>query len=158
MALERTRYKIKARTLRTTLSAVRWKHIAECGPDPFENTQESGDWLSNLEKLDGPAEFKLPVPITLIQMLLCFLTTWFEHISLRAALLTAFWFLLRSIEYLAEDDGFFDPNRGPTWGDIAPRLRGRILPLSEIGPADEVSLTLYSPKTTLETCTRTLHA
>ena len=156
LAFERVRYKIKARTLRTKLSAVRWKHIADWCPDPFEDTPGINDWLSNLEKLDGPAEVKLPVPITLIQMLSCFLTDSFEHVSLRGAILTGFWFLLRSIEYLAEDDGVFNANRSLTWNDITPRHKGQILPLSAIAQADEISLTLYSSKNSLETCTRTL--
>ena len=158
LALERKRYNLKARTLRTKLSAIRWKHIADWGPDPFEKTPGISDWLSNLEKLDGPTEVKLPVPITLLQMILCFLNESFEHKSLKAALLTAFWYLLRSIEYLAEDDGIFDPNRSLTWGDVMPRIRGRTLPLADISQADEISLTLYSSKNSLETCIRTLQA
>ena len=39
-----------------------------------------------------------------------------------------------------------------------PRIRGRTLPLADISQADEISLTLYSSKNSLETCTRTLQA
>jgi hypothetical protein len=156
LAWDRKTHAVKASTLRTKLSAVRWKHISDWGPDPFEDTPGITDWLSNLKKLDGPAEFKLAVPISLLRMILCFLTSSFEHLSLGAALLTGFWFLLRSIEYLAEDDGVFDPNRSLTWGDITPRRAGHILVLCMIADADELSLTLYSSKNALETCTRTL--
>ena len=156
LAWERKAHQVKASTLRTKLSALRWKHVADWGPDPFENTPGITDWLSNLQKLDGPAEFKLPVPISLLQMINCFLTDSFAHISLKAALLTGFWFLLRSIEYLAEDDGVFDPARSLTWNDVTPRQQGRVLALNNIARADEISLTLYSSKNSLETCTRTL--
>ena len=157
LAWERKTHNIKARTLRSKLSALRWKHISDWAPDPFEDTPGITDWLSNLEKLDGPTEFKLAVPITLLQMVICLLDpTLFKHASLKAALLTAFWFMLRSIEYLAEDDGVFDPNRSLTWGDVLARMMGHVLPLSKMADADELSITLYSTKNALETCTRTL--
>ena len=81
----------------------------------------------------------------------------FEHTSTKAALLTGFWFMLRSIEYLADDAGIFDPDRSLTWSDITCRKDGRIIPLSRISEATEVTITVFSGKNTLETCTRTLH-
>ena len=75
---------------------------------------------------------------------------------MKAALLTGFWFLLRSIEYLPEDDGVFDPARSLTWNDVTPRQQRRVLPLNNIARADEVSLTLYSSKNSLKICTRDL--
>ena len=45
-------------------------------------------------------------------MLCCFLEdSSFAHISLKADILTGFWFLLRSIEYLTEDDGIAEDDR-----------------------------------------------
>ena len=157
LAWERKTHQVKASTLKTKLSGIRWAHVRQYFADPFQDCPAIHDWLANLAKIDGPAEPKLPVPLPLIQMLCCLLDgSSFAHTSLRAALLTGFWFLLRSIEYLAEDDGLFDPDRSITWGDVTCRKDGKILPLWQIGEATEITLTLYSSKNSLETCTRTL--
>ena len=157
LAWERKTHAVKASTLQTKLSAVRWAHVRQYYDNPFSDCPAIHDWLANLQKIDGPAQPKLPVPLPLIQMLCCLLEgPSFAHTSLRAAILTGFWFLLRSIEYLAEDDGFFDPDRSITWGDVTCRKDGRLLPLWQIGEATDITLTLYSSKNSLETCTRTL--
>jgi len=158
LAWERKTHKVKASSLRTKMSGIRWEHVRQYKADPFQDCPAIDDWLSNLSKIDGAAEPKLPVPITMLQMLCCFLEgSTFAHVSLRAALLTGFWFMLRSIEYLADDDGHFDPDRSVTWGDLTAKKEGTRLAVWDIVEATEVSLTLFSAKNSLETCTRTLH-
>ena len=158
LAWERMTHKVKASSLRTKMSGIRWEHVRAYKEDPFKDCPAIDDWLSNLAKIDGAAEPKLPVPLSMLQMLCCFLEgSTFAHVSLRAAILTGFWYMLRSIEYLAEDDGHFDPDRSVTWGDVSGRKDGTRLPLWQFSEATEVSLTLFSDKNSLGTCTRTLH-
>jgi len=160
LAWERHTYKVKASTLKTKISAVRWMHIVDLYPDPFRDLPAVTDWLANLKKLDGPTEQKLPVPIDLIKMIAVLIgeNPTLHQQALKAAILSGFWYLMRSIEYLAEDDGVFDPDRSVTWGDITPRKAGKLLPFAQFAEADELTLTLYSSKNTLETCTRSLKA
>ena len=167
MSYERVVHKLKASSIRSKMSAIRWMHLKEKRCNPLEGLTAVQEWLNDLAKQDGPAEQKVPVPIQFLECILTFLKTqpefqddplFYEHRSLKAALLTGFWFLLRSIEYLAEDNGEFDPDRSLTWGDVQPWKDGKRIPLHRIAElaADEASLTLYSGKNSLETCTRTL--
>ena len=161
-AWERKKHKVKARTLKTKLAAVRWWHVSQWYANPLEDCPGIADWLANAMKMDGPAEPKLPVPVTLLQMIMALLPrrqASLEHASIAAALLTGFWFLLRSIEYLAEDDGIFDPDRSVTWGDVQFRGEGgQLLPWSDFERVTEVTLTLFSDKNSLGTCTRSVMA
>ena len=78
--------------------------------------------------------------------------------SILLAICLGFWFLLRSIEYLADDDGFFDSGRSITFIDITLRAKGRIIPLKDFELMDEITIKVYSGKNTLHTCTRSLKA
>jgi len=118
-----------------------------------------------MEKIDGPTEPKLSVPITLLQSAFALLKTdpeyasdplHYHHSCIKGSLLTGFWFLLRSAEYLAEDNGAFDPERSLTWQDVAPWLEGKRLPFHRIAEADKISIAIYSGKNNLETYTRSL--
>ena len=165
-AYERAVHNLKARSIRSKRAAIRWFHLKERHNNPFSGLEIVDNWLSDLEKIDGPSEPKLPVPVTLLQTIFCFLKTgpehssdrlFYHHTCIKAALLTGFWFLLRSAEYLAEDGGHFDPDRSLTWGNVTPWLQGKRLPLHRISEADEISIVIYSGKNNLETFTRTLH-
>jgi len=66
--------------------------------------------------------------------------------------------LLRSIEYLADDAGNFDPDRSLTWADVFARdAAGNVLEARDLTQMVEMALRLYSGKNTLETCTRTVY-
>ena len=160
LAYEKSEHNLKARSLRAKKSGVRWKHIANLRADPFEECKTVDAWLSNLEKMDGPAHPKIPVVITMLKMIFVLLDqSNYDHKSLKGALVTGYWFCLRSIEYLAEDSGVFDPDRSLVWGDITGRdENGRVLDMQEwCQHMSEMSLRLFSGKNTLETCTRTVY-
>jgi hypothetical protein len=104
---------------------------------------------------------KLTCPLSLLEYLILHLC----EESLTAAVVASagslgFWFVLCSIaiEYLANDDGHFDPGLTVCWDDMVFRKEGQIIPLSRIHEADEMTITVYSAKRTLHTCTRTLFA
>ena len=165
-AYERIEHKLKADSIKSKRSAIRWFHLKERRQNPFKDLEAVDQWLSDLKKLDGPGEPKIPVPVSLLRTLFCFLKTdskyssdplHYHHTCIKGAVLTGFWFLLRSIEYLAEDNGNFDPDRSLTWADITPYLNGKKIPLHRLAEADQVSITVYSGKNNLETFTRTLH-
>ena len=69
-----------------------------------------------------------------------------------------FWFVLRSIEYLAGDDGVYDLGLTVRWEDFVFQKQGKVLPLSRIQEADEMTIVVYSAKGSLHTRTRTLIA
>ena len=75
-------------------------------------------------------------------------------------MLLGFWFVLRSIEYLAGDDGVYDPGLTVRWEALSFvfRKQGDVLPVSRIQEADEMTIVVYSAKGSLHTCTRTLMA
>jgi hypothetical protein len=78
--------------------------------------------------------------------------------AIHAAQCIGFWFLLRSIEYLADDEGLFDPNRSLTWGDMILRdAQNAVLPPSQVAQATQLTVTVYSGKGSLHTCTRSIH-
>jgi len=165
-AYERTMHGLKASSIRSKRSAIRWFHLQERHQNPFKDLEAVDQWLTDLGKIDGPSEPKIPVPVSLLRTMFCFLKTepkyasdplHYHHTCIKGAVLTGFWFLLRSIEYLAEDSGFFDPDRSLTWANITPYLEGRKLPLHRLADADQISITVYSGKNNLETYTRSLH-
>ena len=59
----------------------------------------------------------------------------------------------RSIAYLDNDSGEFDPDCSLTWGDITCRKDGELIPLHRIAEATQISVRVYSRKSSLETCT-----
>ena len=164
-AYERSEHKLKARSIRSKRSAIRWMHLRERKGNPFKDLEAVDSFLSDMEKIDGPTEPKLPVPITLLQSIFALLKTeseyasdplHYHHCCIKGSLLTGFWFLLRSAEYLAEDGGAFDPARSLIWENVTPWLNGKKLPMHRISEADEISLVIYSGKNNLETYTRSL--
>jgi hypothetical protein len=165
MAYEKSEHNIKASSIRAKKSAIRWHHVACLRTDPFEGCTSVDAWLSNLDKMDGPVNQKIPVVITLLKMIGCLLDPEdYDHKVVRAAMLTGFWLLLRSAEYLADDAGNFDPDRSATWGDLLGRDKdGNILSMMQLThpmaeEMIEMTLRLYSGKNSLETCTRTVFA
>ena len=163
-ALEASEFGLKARSLRSKLSGIRWWHVKQLKGNPLEVMDGVYAWLKDLEKLDGPPEPKLPVPISVLQllfMLLCLDTL--DHLVKRAALSTGFFLLLRSIEYLRADGEAFDPSRSVTWGDLQCRVGRKLASFEETAKAlerkeemVEIGFTLLSFKNNLETCTRSI--
>ena len=147
----------KVTSIRGKLSAIRWMHIREHKPDPFKGLETLTTWLTELEKAQPPKEPSAAVPAKLIELIIQHTdTNTVVGAILASAATLGFWFLLRSIEYLASDCGFFDPARSVTWEDVVIRKLGEIIPRHRMSECDEVTLTLYPGKGTLHTCTRSL--
>jgi hypothetical protein len=145
-------------TIRGKLSAVRWMHVRDRKADPFKNLDAFSDWLTELEKSLPPKNPSVAVPAKLLELIISYLDTETPVGAILASALTlGFWFLLRSIEYLAADCGEFDAARSLTWGDLVLRdLAGEVIPLSKMAQAVELTITVYSGKGSLHTCTRSL--
>jgi hypothetical protein len=162
LAREARKYHLDVGSLRSKMSAVRWMHVSARKPDPFKGNDSISDWLSDYGKHCSPPEPKVGVPVQLLEFLAMHLDL--EGLDLNGCVIngatkSGFWWLMRSIEYLADDEGHFDPDRSLTWADMILRCRGEIIPLHRIAAAeaDEATFTLYSGKGSLHTCTRTVH-
>jgi integrase len=165
---ERLIHGLKASSLRQKKAAVRDWHVARGQTDPFIELPSVSDWLSCLEKLDGPAKPKIPVPISLLKFIIETLSAeLMADQALITALCVGYWFLLRASEYLATDSGLFDPDRAVSWNDLFFRYEdndGNVKLASPKEAAEaldkglEVSatLTLFSNKNRLGTCTRSV--
>jgi hypothetical protein len=150
-------FKNKVGTIRSKLSAIRWMHVRERRPDPFKDLDTLTDWLCELEKAQPPKQPSIAVPAMLIELIILHTNT--DTIAgavLASAATLGFWFLLRSIEYLAADCGTFDSARSLTWSDLVLRKGVEILPRHRMEEASELTITVYSGKGTLHTCTRSL--
>ena len=98
-AYERSEHKLKARSIRSKRAAIRWMHLREQRGNPFAGLEAVDNFLSDMEKIDGPTEPKLPVPITVLQSILALLKTepkyasdplHYHHSCIKGALLTGF--------------------------------------------------------------------
>ena len=166
MGYELAVHKLSARSMRGKLSALRWYHVRNMKVNPMDAMPMVKDWISSLEKINGPAHQKLPVPAPLLEAILAVLSPSHDHTALGAAICTGFWWCLRSSEYLADDSGHFDPDRAITWEDVSCRVlngdKRKIIPIKELPNAIgenqvcEVTLRLFSNKNSLNTCTRTV--
>eukprot|EP00658_Telonema_sp_P-2_P059083 TRINITY_DN4777_c0_g1_i1.p1 TRINITY_DN4777_c0_g1~~TRINITY_DN4777_c0_g1_i1.p1 ORF type:complete len:274 (-),score=40.48 TRINITY_DN4777_c0_g1_i1:136-957(-) len=127
-------------------------------PDPFQNVPALSDWLSDYEKRCPPAAGKVAAPLSLVRLLHRVLDEQDHNaVVLSTATKLGFWYLLRSIEYTADDEGNFDPKRSLTWKDLILRdIEGNVLTLSRISQAHSITIRIYSGKGSLHTCTRTL--
>jgi hypothetical protein len=144
-------------TIRSKLSAIRWMHVRERKRDPFKGLDTLSDWLTELEKGQPPKDPSAAVPVQLLELIILHTDTSTVIGAIIASAATlGFWFLLRSIEYLSADCGVFDPHRSLTWEDVTLRKQGEVVPHSQFQEADEVSITVFSGKGTLHTCTRSL--
>jgi hypothetical protein len=157
---EALEFQNKVGTIRSKLSAIRWMHVRDRRPDPFKNLDTLTDWLTELEKTQPPKEPSAAVPAKLLELIILHTdTTTVAGAILASAATLGFWFLLRSIEYLAADCGIFDPERSLTWGDVIVRdAWGEVLPTHRFSEAQEVTVTVFSGKGSLHTCTRSLKA
>ena len=114
-------------------------------------------WLSDRIKEAPPPGKKAAASLALLQLIALHIDrSTREGRAIEGAQSLGFWFLLRSIEYLADDEGEFDPARSLTWGDLVWRKNGVIV--KDPTEADELTITVYSGKGSLHTCTRTLSA
>jgi hypothetical protein len=146
-------------TIRSKLSAIRWMHVRDRKPDPFKGLDTLTDWLAELEKTQPPKEPSASVPAKLLELIILHTdTSTITGAILASAATLGFWFLLRSIEYLAADCGVFDPGRSLTWEDVIGRKDGEVLPRHRLQEADELTITVFSGKGSLHTCTRSLKA
>ena len=158
LAYENLQHGVSAGALRSKLSAIRWMHLRDKRCNPLKDLEAVSEWLKDLQKTEPAAEPKIPVPVSLIEAILLVA----NRDSLRGAVIagaltTNFWWVLRSIESLADDSGVFDPGRSLTWADVVARnSHGKLLTLDQFDQAHEVTLRVFSGKNTLHTCTRTL--
>ena len=166
MGYELAVHQLSARSMRGKLSALRWHHVRNMRCNPLEEMVTVKDWIGSLEKINGPAQQKLPVPTPLLEALLTAMSTSHNHLALGAAICTGFWWCLRASECLADDGAAFDPDRAITWSDVFCRVvknktRKTItteeLPVAILrGQVCEITLRLFSNKNNLNTCTRTV--
>ena len=165
MGVEKSEFKLQARSIRSKLSGIRWWHVKRLKGNPLEAMDGVYAWLKDLEKVDGPAEPKLPVPISVLQLLFLLLSRdELDAFVKKAALTTGFFLLLRSAEYLKADNEDFDPTRALTWEDLQCRVGRKKASFKEAAQAlrarkpVSIGATLFSFKNNLETCTRTVAA
>ena len=152
-------YGLSPGALRSKFSAIRWMHVRDYHPDPFKDMATLAAWLSDYAKRSPPPQPKLTAPLSLVEYLIHHLVE--DSLTaavVEAAVVLGFWFVLRSIEYLADDEGVYDPGLTVRWEDFVFRKQGEVLPLSKIQEADEMTIVVYSAKGSLHTCTRTLMA
>ena len=167
---ERMVHGLKASSLRQKRAAVRNWHIDRKQPDPFLRLTAVADWLDCLAKVDGPAKPKIPVPVSLLKFIVGRLQPdRMQDQALKSALCVGYWFLLRASEYLAADSGRFDPDRSISWNDLFFRFTDKA-GNAKVGTPQEASkalaqglevsatLTLFSNKNRLGTCTRSVVA
>ena len=158
-AFEAEVHKLNARSIRCKFSALRWAHIREWLPNPFEKLETFQEWLKDFEKDGPPVSPSVAIPAALLEFIKALLDlATMSGSAILLAICLGFWFLLRSIEYLADDDGFFDSGRSITFIDVTLRAQGRIIPLKDFELMDEITIKVYSGKNTLHTCTRSLKA
>jgi hypothetical protein len=105
-----------------------------------------------------PSEEKVALPPQLLELIDMFLDRdSLDGAAISAAQRSGFWFLLRSIEYLANDEEFFDGGRSLTWDDVTVRDdHGELLSKARIADAHSMTYRVYSGKGSLHTCTRTV--
>ena len=162
MSAEQVLHGIKASTGRKKLSALRWAHVVKLLGNPLEACDGVKDYMRNWQKMDGPEQPKHPTPLPMLKAIRALLTLeQLNDATLHGAYCHGFWFMLRSIEYLADDRGYFDPDRSITWADYVFRDADKKVLSWELAwefphRIAEVSVTLYSSKNSLQTCTRTL--
>lgn len=166
LGYELTVHKLSARSMRGKLSALRWHHVRNLRSNPLDDMGLVKEWVASLEKINGPVEQKLPVPVPLLEAIGLSLSDSHDHTTLWAAICTGFWWCLRASEYSADDGSEFDPDRAITWGDVfcsyQKENRQKKIKLIELpgllqqGKQCEVTLRLFSNKNALQTCTRTV--
>jgi len=95
----------KASTAHKKISAVRHLHIAAplLLPDPFENLPGLTNWLNDWQRLDGPAQGALPVPLQLVEGICMLLDPKkLSHANIIAAFAYGLGLMGRASEYLAD--------------------------------------------------------
>ena len=103
-----------AATVKGKLGAIRWYHVHNRLANPLQGKPRLTAALLALKRLRGESKSKQAVsPEMLVRIKDCLDFTLEEHIVLWAALLLAFFFLMRSSEYCAKD-GELDPAKGLT--------------------------------------------
>jgi hypothetical protein len=158
-AYEVKQHGIDVGSLRAKFSAIRWMHVRDRRPNPFKDLDSLTDWIADYGKMCSPPEPKVAVPAMLLELVKMHLDLeTLDGCVIHAAQCIGFWFLLRSIEYLANDEGIFDPGRSLTFGDLILRdAQNAVVPLSQIAQATQLTITVYSGKGALHTCTRSIH-
>ena len=73
LGYERVCHNIKTGGLRAKLSALRWHHVSNCRLNPYDSMELVSDWLRDLQKIDGPSKPKIPVPITVLAIIMTML-------------------------------------------------------------------------------------
>ena len=134
-------------TIKLRLSAIRSMHLTLGYPDPLMHMPRVPLALAGLRRRFGTKERRMPVTPDMLKWL-------GEHLQygkteeaslIWGALTLGFFFLLRASEYL--DVGYQDPRRGLRGSDVTLKLNGRVLELTRIHEADEVTLLVRGSKT-----------
>ena len=134
--------------IRSKLMAVRRYHIAGGFPDPMELAPRLALALGGLRRMGAKQNRKYPVTAEMMRWLRRKLDTGKVGDAARwAALATAFFFMLRASEYLADTSG------GRAWAadrvlfgrDVTPRREGAVCPT--FATADEVVIYIKGSKT-----------
>ena len=105
-------YGLSPGALRSKFSAIRWMHVRDYYPDPeaFKDMATLTVWLSDYAKMCPPPQPNLTAPHSLVEYFIHHLVEdLLTAAVMEAAVVLGFWFVLRSIEYLTDDDGVYDP-------------------------------------------------
>jgi predicted RNA-binding protein with RPS1 domain len=162
LCFEMTRGLNKASSAQKKIDALRWKHTSypTLALNPFDGADGLKDWIKDWGRTDGPTRQSLPASLDLLKGIFAQLDLDdIGHQSLKTALLTGFWFLMRSIEYL-----FSELRPGLTLNDLLFRVKdGNILSWVDIfkNPdlllaAEELTVTVSCFKNKKVTSTRSL--
>lgn len=137
-----------AGTVEGKLSAVRWAHVQAGLPNPLANAPALRAAMRGLARRNGPPKRKMPVTVeALVEVRRHMDPGRTEHCLLWTAILTAFLFMLRRREYLADGAGVVDYEQVLLLEDITFRRAGVEHPLHAGGEPDEVVLRLRKSKT-----------
>lgn len=134
-------------TVEGKLCAIRWYHLQAGLGNPLADTPAIKAALRGLKRRQGETQPKLPVTIEALRRIRGSLDMRNrDHVVKWAAIITAFLFMLRASEYLADDSGRFDAEKGLTWADVEFRRQGKSLAPADRVEPDEVVLHLRASK------------
>ena len=134
-------------TIKQYLSAVRSQHLMAGFPDPTRPMLRVWMVLEGLKKRQGGPRRKRPATPRMLRWIRSKLDIDKRHddAMLWCAILMAFYFLLRSSEYVAPDQSGADSGKGVRGMDLTAKLKGERV--KRFSDADEVVLCIRGSKT-----------
>ena len=158
--------KNKGSTAAQKKSAINRFHTENGKLEPFVYAKAACDFLRDVQSQDTPAQGKLPVPMQGIDLLVLeseFQTKdmqvkhnrAFDELVANAAAGTGGDFMLRSKEYLLQDNNVMDP-AALHWKDFFPKCDHENLSGADVSKMTHGTLSLMSSKNSLLRCTRTV--